>query len=371
MESLNRQKNEQINAAIHSVIIQNILDSLPLGVLVINPEGDITFTNASSHEILGFESDVFTHQGWGEIFFDMEKNIEFNQVVIDAIREKKVNLHKEVPYLRPTGEKRLFSMTTSLLHDKGQVVGLVILLADVTEIHQARFREKVVLEEKNRVQRERVEGLRHLALSVAHQIRNPVASIGGFASRMLKKVDSKDPNRPYLQSILQGTKRLEDMVNAVRDYAGISPVLSRRIRLSRLVETVHERLDRKALEYAKTIQWVVRVPPFELYADPDLLLQALEEIVLNAVESFPRDQGRVEIRASIKMQVIRLSIMDSGAGIPEKDLSYIFDPFFTTKPSSVGIGLCKAGRIIKEHKGEITVSSRVGKGTVVDIRLPV
>ena len=370
MESLVGLFQKEKHRKIEPLIFENILESIPLGLVIINPEGDIVFTNRLAHEILGYGPKAFQDQGWGELFFHAEKNIEFNQVVIDAMREKKVNFHKDVPYQRADSEHLQLSMTTSLLHEEGEIVGLVVLLADITEIHQAREREKTTLEEKNLLQMERAESLRNLALSVAHQIRNPVAAIGGFTARMLKKSDPSDPNRSYLKSILEGTKRLEEMVNAVRDYTGLCPGTPRRIHLSRVLNTVQNRLDQRAAECSKKIYWDIKAPRIEIPADPDLLLQALEEIFFNALESFTSDQGRIEIRVFRQKGDICLTVSDSGTGIPEEDRSYIFDPFFTTKPSGVGIGLCKADRIIKEHKGDLSVTSKPGKGTRVSIRLP-
>ncbi len=92
---------------IKSIVIQNILESVPVGLLVIDPQGEIVTTNRAASEIL-------KGKGWGELFFDNDHNIDFNQVILDVIQEKRVNLHRSVNYSGPTGETLRLSMTTSL-----------------------------------------------------------------------------------------------------------------------------------------------------------------------------------------------------------------------------------------------------------------
>jgi len=357
-------------ATIRPVVIENILASLPIGLAVINPDGDLTYTNPSFHEILGTLPEDFLEKGWGEVFFHKEQNIPFNQLVIDAIREKKVNLHKEVYYTNPSGKTLRLSMTTSLLQENGHVVNLVVLIADITEVHQARQRERRTLEEKNRVQRERAESLRNLALSVAHQIRNPLMLIGGFATRMIKKAGKKDPNRIYMESILEGTLRLETIVKAVREYADLLPPAPKKIDLIALLRSARKHAEEKARERPREIQWREQLQVSEIQGDPELLMQAFEALLMNSLEAFSGNHGSVELSLTKGSDGIHVRISDSGNAISQKDLPYIFDPFFSTKPTSVGMGLCKAERIIREHKGRIAVKSKEGEGTVVTVHLP-
>jgi len=210
---------------IKSIVIQNILESVPVGLLVIDPKGEIVTTNRAASEILGYSSEMLKGKGWGELFFDNDQNIDFNQVILDVIQEKRVNLHRSVNYSRPTGETLRLSITTSFLKENEEVAGIVVLMDDITEIDRVRRRERAILEEKNRIQRQRAEGLQKLSLAVAHQIRNPVTSIGGFSMRILKTLDENNPSTDYVHNILTGTKRLEDIVKAVNDYADLSPAV--------------------------------------------------------------------------------------------------------------------------------------------------
>jgi signal transduction histidine kinase len=282
-----------------------------------------------------------------------------------------VKVNRNVPYETPDGETRHLSMTSSLLQEQGETEGLVVLIYDMTEIHRMRRREKEILEEQHQVQAQRAESLRKLALAVAHQIRNPLVSIGGFAMRMLRKTDGRHPDTQYLESILKGTDRLEDLVKTVREYADLSPADIRKVSVARILEQARSRMDGTAQKLCKKVNWKSRMQPMEILADPDLLQKAMEEILLNALESFPGDEGEIRMVVSRQGGGVRIQISDSGRGIPEQDRPYIFDPFFTSKASGIGIGLCKAQRIVKEHRGEIFVHSGPGEGTEVEIHLPV
>ena len=257
------EKNS-VEDRISPVIIQNIFESLPVGLVVISPTGDIEFTNPATHSILGYEKGLFEGVGWGELFFDIEKNLDFNQVIIDVILRKEVNFHRDVSYQTPSGEIRHLSMTTSLLHQGDELVGLVVLIYNIAEMHQMREREKQILQENHLVQSQRAESLKNLALAVAHQIRNPVVSIGGFAMRMLKKAMGKQPDTTYLESILNGTRRLEDLVEAVRVYADLSPSRFHMVSLPEIVEKVKASLSDTAKTLSKKVRWQCQMQPVKI-----------------------------------------------------------------------------------------------------------
>ena len=352
------------------VIIQNIFESLPLGLIVIDSQGEIVIANQAASRILGYPSEMFKGKGWGDLFIDRYKNIDFNQVLLDVIRERRINLHRSVSYSRPTGETLQLSITTSFLKEDEEIAGIVVLIDDVTEIHHLRLREKAALEEKNRLQQQRAEGLKNFSLAVAHQIRNPVASIGGFAMRGLKQLDENHSITVYLNHILGESGRLEAIVRAVNNYANIPPPALTKVSIARILKEAQTRLTQKAIALSKKINWTVRVDTSEATVDPVLFAQALDEVLLNSLESFDGDQGSIEMAVSVDRGRVHLEITDSGTGILEQDEPYIFDPFFTTKAVGVGTGLCKVEKIIVEHTGIVTVESRPEKGTKVTIQWP-
>ncbi len=341
-----------------------------MGLLVIDPGGEIVTSNDAASEILGYACRMFEGKGWGDLFLEDSRNQAFNQIILDVIEEKKVNLHRRVPYVQPGGKTLQLSITGSLLRENEQIAGIVLILHDVTELQLLHDREKQVLREKHRLERERAEGLTRLAMAIAHQIRNPVMSIGGFAIRILNKIDGKSPIVAYLKNILSDARRLEAIVKVVSEYTRIPMVKPIKVPLSDIIEKEIARLQVKAAELSKRVTWSLELSVVEFAVDPVLFRRAVYEVLLNAVEFLESNEGSVTIFLSEEQNGLLMEIVDDGVGILEKDMPYVFDPFFTTKAVGVGMGLCLVRRIIGEHGGDVRIDSEPGKGTKVIMRFP-
>jgi PAS domain S-box-containing protein len=355
---------------IKSIILHNILESIPVGLLVINPGGEIVTSNDAASGILGYACRMFEGKGWGDLFLEDSRNQAFNQVILDVIQEKKVNLHRRVPYVQPGGKTLQLSITGSFLKENEQIAGIVLILHDVTEIQLLHDREKRVLREKHRLERERAEGLMRLAMAIAHQIRNPVMSIGGFAMRILSKIDENSAIATYLKNILSDARRLESIVKVVSEYTRIPTAKPVQVLISDIFEREMARLQAKAVELSKRVTWSLKLSTANFPVDPVLFRRAIYEVLLNAMESLKNDEGSVKIFLLEEDNGLLMEIVDNGVGISEKDMPYIFDPFFTTKAVGVGMGLCLVRRIIGEHGGDVRIDSEPGKGAKVIMRIP-
>lgn len=353
-----------------AIILRNILDTHPVGLMVINPEGEVITVNHAASDILGYPLESFEGKGWGDLFFEDDRNTHFNQVIIDIIQERKVNLKRHAAYVRSDGKILQLSITGSFLKEDDEIAGIVVLVNDVTELHRAHEMEKSVLEEKRALQHERAESMRNLAEAVAHQIRNPVTAIGGFSRRILGRLDTDDPNRKYLEMVLDGTRRLENLVTVVADYTKLLDMRPERVMISTVLETAMANISRKEAERPKEIEWSVHKQDVSSHVDPGLFVRALSELFLNAIEFSDEERVLIDVRLFEGPDRIRLEIADKGPGISPGDMPYIFDPFFTTKAVGVGMGLCRVRRIISEHKGRVEVDSAPGNGTRVIIEIP-
>lgn len=353
-----------------TIILNNILESIPVGLLVINPDGEIVTSNDAASEILGYACRMFEGKGWGDLFLEDSRNEAFNQVILDVIQEKMVNLHRRVPYVQPGGKRLQLSITGSFLREDDQIAGVVLILHDVTRIQLLHDREKRVLKDKHRLERERAEGLMRLAMAIAHQIRNPIMSIGGFAKRIIGKIGENATIAGYLKNILSDAMRLETIVKVVSEYTRMqtaSPVV---VFLPDIIEREVSRLERKTCEFSKRIEWSMALSEVEFAVDPVLFSRAVYEVLLNALEFQKDDEGFVRIILVKKPGGLLLEIVDDGIGISKEDMPYVFDPFFTTKAVGVGMGLCLVRRIIGEHGGDVRIDSKPGKGTSVTMKLP-
>ena len=127
---------------IKSIVIRNILETIPVGLLVINSEGEIVDTNRAASQILGYTGEMLMGKGWGDLFISDMDNLEFNQVFLDAIQERRVNLCRNVNYVTPEGNTFHLSLTTSFLAENDETAAIVVLIHDMTEIHHSHEREK-------------------------------------------------------------------------------------------------------------------------------------------------------------------------------------------------------------------------------------
>ena len=248
------------------------------------------------------------------------------------------------------------------------MIGVLLLFADITEKHQLYKREREILRAMNRLQEERTEGLNKLALSVAHQIRNPLMVIGGFSGRLLQEASSPE-NTQRLQVIMEELRRLESVVRAVERYAGMPKLKGNALDLGEWLPKNADQLL-SFLEPDVLVCLDLSVQSCLVQADPILLGNALQELLRNAVEATENTPVVLDLNCEHAGDKAILCVRDQGMGIPEENLPFIFDPFFTTKTHSVGIGLCLAERIVLEHQGEIEVESSPETGSSFRILLP-
>lgn len=220
------------------------------------------------------------------------------------------------------------------------------------------------------IRSERLTAIGHLVQGVAHEIRNPIMTIGGFAERLKKELGPGDRLQEYADVIMEETNRLEKLVEQVGEFMNVqSASLS-----SELLVPVAQEVIKKFTPVAKTqgVQIVTEMdgntPPLEMDA-PQLII-ALSHVMENALESMP-DGGTLSLEIHPSNNNALITISDTGLGIPSDQLDSVYDPFVTSKPRGAGLGLTMVHRIVMNHGGEIKISSQLDKGTIVVIRLPV
>lgn len=216
-----------------------------------------------------------------------------------------------------------------------------------------------------------VDSMKQISLSVAHVILNPVASIGGFARLIMKRVEENNPLREFLENIDECALRLENIVKSFKEYTSIKTVNYEIINLSSFIECIRPKVELIANKFEKEIHYHVDIENHvTAYIDPVLFTIVFDEIIMNSIESIEDSLGEIEIAVYKTVCGIIIEIKDTGFGIDIRHVCRAFDPFFTTKTSNNGIGLFKVKKIIAEHRGTITIQRREVVGTKVVIHLP-
>jgi signal transduction histidine kinase len=229
--------------------------------------------------------------------------------------------------------------------------------------------EDLKITQEKLIRTERLAALGKLSQGVAHEVRNPVMVIGGFARRLQAQFPDGDPMRDTVEIILAQTERLERMVTDIEAFSRLRRPVLRLLSISRVIEESLRKLsDRLESQAIRVIERFSKETP-DIAADEELLGLALGNVLLNAIEAMPAG-GILELGLSTYANGLLISVKDSGVGIQHENLPSVFDPFFTSKTTGSGLGLATVHRIISDHSGEIEIDSIPTQGTEVRIRLP-
>ncbi len=208
-----------------------------------------------------------------------------------------------------------------------------------------------------------------LALSVAHEIRNPVTIIGGMIRRIMKKPMSEEETRKFLKVIMAQVARLENIVNKFETIKEEPRWAFETVDLNSLVEAAVEMILPEAEERDISIDVHTEESPLPVEVNANLIKLGIVHCIRNAIEASSRGSSmQVETRRAKYGAVVK--IIDHGTGMSKAVQEKVFTPFFGTKKKSSGLGLCVVKQIMEEHGGTISISSVEGKGTVVEIFLP-
>ncbi len=209
--------------------------------------------------------------------------------------------------------------------------------------------------------------LGEVAAKVAHEIRNPLVSIGGFAQRLENKLEGN--LKEYATIIAREVKRLEDILRDILGFVREVRLSITSVDINGLVSNMLSLVESEVVERGIGIETVFGEVP-EVLLDGDRIREAFLNIVNNSIQAVGA-HGKITIRTYPWNGNVVVEVSDTGPGIAEKDLPFIFDPFYTTKPTGTGLGLAITRRIIEEHKGRIEVKSKPGIGTTIKVFLSV
>lgn len=219
------------------------------------------------------------------------------------------------------------------------------------------------------VQSEKLAAVGEVAAHVAHEIRNPLVTIGGFARSVQRMLGEDHPCMRSIDIIIEEVHRLEKILANVMDFSKPSAPWKRPTKVNQVIQNTCVLLG-KELE-ATDIEVEQRLEPNLplVMVDGEQIKQALLNILKNAFQSMSLE-GKITITSRLEDGVIWLDISDTGKGIPEDMIPNLFDPFFTTRPDGTGLGLAVTRKIIVDHGGDIEVKSKLGLGTTFTVSLP-
>ena len=234
--------------------------------------------------------------------------------------------------------------------------------------------EQRMLAEQSRDQllhNERLAATGRLTASLAHELSNPLQAIHNSLEMILSFSFSRQEMEDYIRMADEEVERLVEMVNRILDFSRRPSDQFEILSVNRVVKTVTD-LAKKYLQHRHVVlreSFDTPMPPVE--GNPTTLGQVVLNLIINGVEAMP-EGGELTISTKCSNnEHVRICVSDSGVGIPQEELSKIFEPFYSTKADGTGLGLSISQSIVTQHRGEITVESKSGGGTLFTVTLPV
>jgi len=230
----------------------------------------------------------------------------------------------------------------------------------------------ILIAEQQLIQSERLSALGQLAAELAHEIKNPLVTIGGFARRLSEKSDSSHEGKKYTDIIISEVERVEKLLKDILNYSrDVKPAFSD-YNINTLIEEVLSSYERIFSDSGVIVKKELSVNIYPLQIDTSQIKQVILNILYNAVECMTGKGGAIIIKTEPLSgeEGVTISVGDTGGGIPPEILDNIFNPFFTTKRQGTGLGLSLSKKIIESHGGTIGIDNRIGEGATFIINLP-
>ncbi len=217
---------------------------------------------------------------------------------------------------------------------------------------------------------EKLAAIGSMSSYVAHEIRNPLVTIGGFAKTLSRFTFTDLKIKANIDIIIEEVKRLEKILNNITDFGKPSKPEKADTQICEIMENTCMLMENYFQEKHITLQKKYEAGIPEIPVDPAQIKQVFLNILMNAVESMP-DGGKLDVNIESVDESIKIHIIDTGKGIQQGVLQNIYDPFFTTKSSGTGVGLSVSLKIIEDNGGKIDAISEQGKGTTMLLTLPI
>jgi len=326
---------------------EELIESLPSGLLTTDLSGSILVFNRAAEQITGVPRITAVKNSITTVF-------PFVSHPIETLRgEGTITVH-DAP--------RIIGLTLSKSTDSnGQDTGYICIFQDITELKRLETELK---------HKETLAAIGELSANMAHEIRNPLASLKGSIEILKEGTLTKAHGEKLMDIALSEMDRLNTIITDFLTYSRPKPPEFLSFDLHAMLDEIIQ-LTRNAVMNADNVSIIKEFGGhYEIVADPQKLRQVFLNLAMNATESMPGG-GSLTIRTRRVNNAVAVSFRDSGIGIPPEHLKEIFYPFFTTKEKGTGLGLSIAYRIIEEHRGRITVHSFPRLGTTFEVTIPV
>jgi two-component system sensor histidine kinase AtoS len=325
---------------------EHILQSVSSGVITLDNTFTVKSINAAAQTILRLQDEDIINKYYSEVF---------SGSFCEYLKKKEPIVRAECAYTISESENLWLGLSITPLKDKrSKVLGVVVVFTDLTEIKELQLRIEI---------KERLTHLGEMSAGIAHELRNPMAVVAGYAKLLKKKIA---PSLiPTVDSIINEINVIDKIISQFLTFAKPSELNLSQVNISALLFEEARLIKDNDTDMTLEIEENLTIEGDEI-----LLRQALKNLIDNAQEAMP-DGGHLTIRSQRKSpNSCEIVISDTGSGMSDEVKEKIFLPFYTTKQSGTGLGLALVQKIIISHNGSISVESKEGEGAAFKIKFP-
>jgi len=348
-------------------LARNILESIPTGVLTVNPNGVITVINPMAEAVLKRSAADLLGNSYETVFAEGET---IRAVLEGALRHHQHVIQKDLPYESHDRTVHTIRVSTAkLTGDDTEPAGVILQAQDVTDWLALEQRVSVA---------DKLAALHTLSAGVAHELRNPLSAMDLnlhlLEEELGERASLPEQGARYLHVLNAECHRLSVILDNFMKFARPGSVGLHEVNISDLIEHIMALMHFEAGERDIRLEQAVDEPLPPVLGDETAISQVLVNVIVNAFHAMPNGglcRVAAEARQAHDTRWLVVSVKDTGIGIKKEELARVFEPFYTTKSSGTGLGLAIAYRIMEDHGGTIQVSSTPGIGTTTVLTFPV
>jgi two-component system sensor histidine kinase HydH len=337
-----------------TIFSEALVKNMPIGLIALDDQGKIVTCNEKAQAVLeGACSDALGKQDMAILPAPLKK-------ILTELPASGGFLERDIQLISAAGKEHIWEAVAAGLMDEGIPAGRILLIRDVTAIRQM----------EDEVTRSRhLNSIGSLAAGVAHEIRNPLSSIKGFAVYFKERLSGNKEDEQTADIMIAETERLNRVISQLIEFARPLELKKEKVQFVKLVQHTMKLIAAEAQinKIRVEIEAASEMPMVEV--DPDKIKQVLLNIFLNSLAAM-KEGGKLAIEFTSGPHDLTVIISDNGAGINKMDLPRIYDPYFTSKPAGTGLGLAVVQKIMEAHGGKINVDSIAGQGTKVYLHFP-
>lgn len=339
-----------------SAFASEMIANLPEGILLTDNEFRVHYINQIASVMLGIDSNSVIGRNVKDV---LPADIH---LLGTSVNKDEMRVEKETEIKLQNGSVIPASVVaTDVIAEDGTFVGLMYILKNLTQLKQLQLEIQ---------RKEKLAVIGNLAAGVAHEVRNPLSSIKGYATYFRGLFPEDSENREAANVLVAETERLNRVITELLEISRPSDIKPKETDIRSIFNTTLRLVQADSTaDQNVEISLTVEDTLSGIYVDPDRFVQVLMNIFLNSIQAMPNG-GILHTHVSLVGNQIVIKITDTGLGMIEETVQQIFNPYYTTKKTGTGLGLAIVQKIVEAHDGRISVVSERGKGTSVTITLP-